>query len=218
MNKKIRIILTDDHSLLRAGLKLLLESRDDLTVVGEASNGREALQLLNETAADILVLDLSMPQMDGIECLHEIQRRHLPLRIIVLTMHNDEKYIKTAMCAGALGYVQKDAVQTELFQAIDTVMQGKRHLGQKETQSLLHSFLAEDALYPDGDNPYKILSAREREVLKQLCQGYLIKQIAENLGLSSKTVDTYKARIMEKLHVTQKNELVSYALRHNLLS
>lgn len=218
MKHKIRVILTDDHCLLRDGLKLLLESRHDITVVGEASDGLETLQQLALKKAEILVLDLSLPNMDGIECIHEIKRLGLPVKIIVLTMHNDEKYIKTVMLAGALAYVPKCAVQTELFQAIDSVMQGKLYLGQSETQSLLHSFLSDNALYPDDDNPYKLLSAREREVLKQLCQGFLIKQIAESLGISAKTVDTYKARIMEKLNCTHKSELVSYALRHNLLS
>jgi len=218
MDNKIRIILADDHCLLRAGLKMLLESRPGIIVVGEASDGVETMRLLEELPTDILILDLSLPNMDGLECIHEIKSRGIRVKIIVLTMHNDEDYMKAVMRAGAMAYVQKGAVHTELFKAIEAVTHGKIYLGHKETQTLLHSFLSETQVYPENDNPYKILSAREREVLKQLCQGYLIKEIADNLGVSSKTIDTYKARIMEKLHFTHKNELVSYALRYNLLS
>ena len=132
--QSIKIILADDHVLLRSGLKLLLESQPGLHVVGEASDGLQALQLMEKIKADIIVLDLSMPNMDGMECIREIKSRGYPIRPIVLTMHEDENYVREVMQAGAMGFVQKGAVDTELFEAISCVRQGKRFLSSNHTQ------------------------------------------------------------------------------------
>ena len=214
----IKIILADDHILLRSGLKLLLESRPGLQVVGEASDGLQALELIETIPADILVLDLSMPHMDGMECIREIKSRGHTIRPIVLTMHEDENYVREVMQAGALGYVQKGAVDTELFAAIDCVRQGKLFLSANHTQVLLANLLTYKQKLEPTDDPYTVLSPREREVLKLLAHGHSISDAAVILTLSVKTVDTYKTRLMEKLGFSKRTELVSYALKHGLLA
>ena len=165
MKAKIRIALADDHHLIRSGLKLLLGSDDSLEIVGEASNGSDALHLTETLAPDILVLDLSMPGMDGIECLREIKRRGLTTRVIVLTMYEDENYILEAMTAGASGYVQKSSVDTELFQAIQNVMAGQIHLNLANSQSLLSLLLVGRQNENGGSSSAIQLSPREQEVL-----------------------------------------------------
>ena len=217
MKAKIRIALADDHHLIRSGLKLLLGSDDSLEIVGEASNGSDALHLTETLAPDILVLDLSMPGMDGIECLREIKRRGLTTRVIVLTMYEDENYILEAMTAGASGYVQKSSVDTELFQAIQNVTVGQIHLNPANSQSLL-SLLLVGRQNENGSTSSTVpLSPREQEVLHLYARGFSLKEIGEQLCLSVKTVDTYKTRIMEKLSITKKSELISYAIKHGLL-
>jgi DNA-binding NarL/FixJ family response regulator len=216
MTAKIRIALADDHHLIRSGLKLLLGSDDSLEIVGEASDGTAALQLAEELHPDILVLDLSMPGMDGMECLREIKRRGLATKVIVLTMYEDEGYILEAMTAGASGYVQKSSVDTELFQAIQRVMAGQIHLNPANSQALLSLLLV--GRQNDGGNSALIpLSPREQEVLHLYARGFSLKEIGEQLGLSVKTVDTYKTRIMEKLSLTRKSELITYAIKQGLL-
>lgn len=215
--KTVKIVLADDHALLRTGLKMLIESRPELRVVGSAGNGYDTLKVLEQTTPDILVLDLSMPGMDGMECLKELKSRGLKTRVIVLTMHEDENYIKEVMKAGALAYVTKNSVDTEIFAAIDAVIQGKIYLNPANTQMLLGSLFTPDQP-PLADDPYQILSSREREVLKLLAYGYSLSEISEQLSLSVKTVETYKARLMEKLKITKRSQLVSYALKHHLLT
>lgn len=218
MTRKIKILLADDHTLLRAGLKLLLEANPLFEVVGEAADGWETIRLLEQIAADVAIIDLSMPNMDGIACIKELKHRGIMIPTIVLTMYEDENYIKEVMCAGAMAYIQKAAVDTELFQAIQAVAEGKRYLNPQSTQALLALMLHDNAKEEPRQDPYSVLSAREREVLKLLAYGYGIGEIAASLSISTKTVDTYKARIMEKLNFTHKREMVSYALKHHLLT
>lgn len=219
MAKKIRVVLADDHKLLRAGLKLLLEANSSIEVVGEASDGLETIELLERIAADVAIIDLSMPNMDGIACIREIRSKGHTLAIIVLTMHEDENYIREVMHAGAMAYIQKASVDRELFQAIQAVTEGRIYLSQQNTQALLTLMLQDNSAEEKKQrDPYSVLSVREREVLKLLAYGYGIGEIAANLSISTKTVDTYKARIMEKLNFTHKREIVSYALKYHLLS
>ena len=218
MSGEITIVLADDHVLLRSGLKLLLEREPFFKVVGEASDGEEALRVLQEKKPDIIILDISMPNTDGIECIKEIKSRGLKTKIIVLTMHEDENYIKEVMRSGAVAYVQKGSVDTELFLAIREVSKGMIYLSPKDSRSLLNMLVAEPLQKVKEDDPYTILSSREREVLKLLARGYSLKEIGDNLFLSIKTVDTYKTRIMEKLNFTKKSQLVSYALKYGFIS
>ena len=218
MSEKITLVLADDHVLLRSGLKLLLDREPSFSVVGEASDGVELLQVLENTVPDIVIMDISMPRIDGIECIKEIKSRGLKTKIIVLTMHDDENYIKEVLSSGAMGYVQKCSVDTELFQAIRQVSCGMVYLNTRDSQNLLNTLVKTTWQKPENDDPYTVLSAREREVLKMLAHGYTLKDIADTLFLSIKTVDTYKTRIMEKLNFSKKSELVSYALKYGFIS
>lgn len=218
MKQKLTVLLADDHKLLRSGLKLLLQRNPDLLVVGEAADGEETLRLFGQLEPDILLLDLSMPNMDGMECLREIKSRRPDAKVIVLTMHEDENYIRQAMQAGASAYVQKSAADTDLFKAIEAVQAGELYLSQQDSKLLLHVLLSREQETVDKQAPYVLLSPREREVLRMIAHGYSLAEVAERLSLSIKTVDTYKVRLMEKLAATKKSELVSYALKYGLLS
>lgn len=218
MKQKLKVLLADDHKLLRAGLKLLLQRNPDFAVVGEAADGEQTLQLFQQLEPDLLLLDLSMPKMDGLDCLREIKSRWPGAKVIVLTMHEDENYIKQAMQAGAAAYVHKSAADTDLFKAIDAVQAGQLYLSQQDSNLLLHVLLKQDPASVDHQAPYVLLSPRERDVLRLIAHGYSMAEVAERLSLSIKTVDTYKTRLMEKLGTTRKSELVSYALKYGLLS
>ncbi|AYB40912.1 response regulator [Brevibacillus laterosporus] len=218
MEQTVQIMLVDDHSLLRSGLKLLLHKKPSLKVVGEAADGVEAIRLYEDIRPHILILDISMPRLDGIQVLREIKMRHEQAKVIVLTMHEDEDYITSIMHAGASGYVPKAAVDEELYTAIDTVMNGYVYLRPKETQTLISSILKRTPSETDSRNPYVILSPREREVLRFLARGYSLVETAQELVVSIKTVDTHKTRIMNKLNVSRKRELVEYAMKYNLLN
>lgn len=218
MKQKLTVLLADDHKLLRSGLKLLLQRNPDLLVVGEAADGEETLRLFEQLEPDILLLDLSMPNMDGMECLREIKSRRPDAKVIILTMHEDENYIRQAMQAGASAYVQKSAADTDLFKAIEAVQAGELYLSQQDSKLLLHVLLNREQETVDKQAPYVLLSPREREVLRLIAHGYSLAEVAERLSLSIKTVDTYKVRLMEKLAATKKSELVSYALKYGLLS
>ena len=218
MKQKLNVLLADDHKLLRAGLKLLLQRNPDIAVVGEAADGEQTLQLFQQLEPDLLLLDLSMPKMDGLDCLREIKSRWPAAKVIVLTMHEDENYIKQAMQAGAAAYVHKSAADTDLFKAIDAVQAGQLYLSQQDSSLLLNVLLNQDPAPVDNQAPYVLLSPREREVLRLIAHGYSMAEVAEKLSLSIKTVDTYKTRLTEKLGTTKKSELVSYALKYGLLS
>jgi DNA-binding NarL/FixJ family response regulator len=218
VKQKLKVLLADDHKLLRSGLKLLLQRNPDLAVVGEAADGEQTLQMFQLLEPDLLLLDLSMPKMDGLDCLREIKSRWPDAKVIVLTMHEDENYIKQAMQAGAAAYVHKSAADTDLFKAIDAVQAGQLYLSQQDSNLLLHVLLKQDPASVDNQAPYVLLSPREREVLRLIAHGYSMAEVAERLSLSIKTVDTYKTRLTEKLGTTKKSELVSYALKYGLLS
>ncbi|WP_232699586.1 response regulator transcription factor [Brevibacillus daliensis] len=218
MEKTIEIMIVDDHALLRAGLKLLLQKKPSFKVVGEAADGIEALRLYEEVKPHILLLDISMPRLDGIQVLREIKLRHEQAKVIVLTMHEDEEYITSIMKEGASGYIPKAAVDEELYTAIDYVMNGYVYLRPQEVQTILTStFQKKPPKESDMKDPNVILSPREREVLGFLARGYTLVETAKELSVSIKTIDTHKTRIMNKINVTRKSELVDYALKYNLL-
>ena len=166
MNQKTTILLADDHKLLRAGLKLLLQRYTELDVIGETADGEETLAFFNQKQPDLLILDLSMPKMDGLECMKEIKSRYPKTKVIVLTMHEDETYIKEAMKSGASAYVHKSAADTDLYKAITTVRNGGFYLSQKESDILLHSLINAENQTMDENEPYILLSPRERDVLR----------------------------------------------------
>lgn len=206
----MNILLADDHRILRTGLKLLLASQDDCLVVAEASNGQEVLDILDETDVDVVLLDLSMPVMNGIDCLREIRRRHYDVKVLVLTMYSEQEYVTELMQLGADGYLCKDTLDAELFKGLHAVAAGQRYLSEREARSLLNGVLAEKKDAP-------ALSEREQEVLVALVHGHSLSAIGDTLHLSVKTVSTYKTRLMQKLNCKTKSELVDYALKHYLM-
>jgi len=216
--EKIRIVIADDHAVLRSGLKAMLNYSPQFEVVGEAANAQEALRLLDELRPDVLILDLSMPGMSGVECVKEIRYRGLPCRVLVLTMYDDEAYVKEVMRAGADGYMLKKSADTELMEGIVKVYAGKKYLNESLSEKLLDSLLRTPEEGPARREPYVLLSAREREVLRFLAQGYTNSEIGAMLLLSTKTIDTYRSRIMHKLNVHRKSELVNYAVQYKLVN
>lgn len=206
----MNILLADDHRILRTGLKLLLASQDDCHVVAEASNGQEVLERLEDTPVDVVLLDLSMPVMNGIDCLREIRRRHYDVKVLVLTMYSEQQYVTELMQLGADGYLCKDTLDAELFKGLRSVVSGHRYLSEREARSLLDGVL-------DGAGQHPALSAREQEVLVALVHGHSLSAIGDILHLSVKTVSTYKTRLMQKLNCKTKAELVDYALKHHLM-
>ena len=216
--EKIRIMLVDDHVLIRSGLTMLLQKHGAVQVVGEAADGLEALRLYEQLRPDILLLDLSLPRMDGITCLREIKERDPAAKVIVLSMHEDEDYICAVINAGAVGYVPKAAMDEELFDAIDAVRHGHFYLRPQEAHTLVNTLKGQREPEADPLDPYVLLSSREREVLRFLVQGYTQNEIAQEMAISAKTVDTYKSRIMTKLNAKRKSELFNYALKYRLIA
>lgn len=210
----IRVMLADDHALLRAGLRALINAEPDLTVVGEAGDGAEAVRLASELRPDVVVMDISMPVMDGLEATRRIGE-HLPeTRVLVLTMHGEEQYLLKVLEAGGSGYVLKASADTELMAAIRAVHGGQAYLYPSATRMLLEAYRRGGR---DADEPRDHLSEREREVLTLTAEGYTNSEIGARLYLSPKTVDTYRQRIMEKLGLHHRAELVRYALDRGLL-
>lgn len=215
----IRVLLVDDHPIFRAGLRALLESQPDVRVIGEAGNGAEAIARAIELRPDIILLDISMPDVDGLEALRRMQADHVPGKALVLTMHAENEYLFQVLESGGYGYVLKQGVDTDLFTAIRTVAAGDIFLYPSATALLLSRYReqkrtlaeTEGGSHPDG------LSDREREVLSLTAQGYSSQEIGDQLALSAKTVETYRIRVMRKLNLRHRSDLVRYALRVGLL-
>ena len=214
-----RILLADDHAILRAGLRLLIEQQPDLHVIGEAGDGREALEQTRALQPDLILLDLNMPGVDGLTALPLLKEAAPDCRVLILTMLDDEDHLRAALHAGAAGYVLKKAVDSELINAIQAVLRGETYVYSALTEKLLHSVLPESAPPVDGGqpNPWQDLSEREREVLRLVAGGYTNAEIAAQLFLSVKTVETYRARGMTKLGVETRAQLVQSALDHGVL-
>ncbi|HEY8490475.1 MAG TPA: response regulator transcription factor [Dehalococcoidia bacterium] len=214
---KIRVVLADDHAVLRAGLRALINSEPDMEVVGEAANGREVVDLAERLRPDVIVMDIGMPDMNGLDATRAITSKGLPSRVLVLTMHTEEQYLFQVLQAGGSGYVLKRSADTELMDAIRTVHRGEAFLYPGATRLLLEEYLRSTG--PEGtDTARKRLTEREREVLTLTAAGYTNQEIAERLYISPKTVDTYRQRIMEKLDLHHRSELVRYALEKGLLT
>lgn len=213
--KVIRIVLADDHPILRAGLKTLLDAQPDMCVIGEAGDGAEAVQKASQLTPDILIMDLTMPVMDGLEAMKRIHEFNLPCKMLALTMHAETEYLFKVLENGGSGYVLKQGVDTDLFEAVRAVAAGNVFLYPSATRLLLSRYLDENN--PQETDAYDTLSEREKEVLKLTAEGYSSQEIADQLYLSSKTVETYRSRLMQKLHLHHRSEVVRYALRRGLL-
>lgn len=215
MTDRIRIVLADDHAVLRAGLRALLNAEPDMVVVGEAANGREAVDRAVEIRPDVIVMDLSMPILGGLEATREIAQKAPETRVLVLTVHAEQQYLLPVLQAGSAGYVLKQAADTELIAAIRMVHRGEVFLYPTAANVLLEDY--RKRVSANGEK-YDGLSEREREVLKLTAEGFSSPEIADRLIISAKTVDTYRQRIMDKLAIRHRSQLIQYALRKGLLT
>ncbi|HEX7049536.1 MAG TPA: response regulator transcription factor [Longimicrobiales bacterium] len=215
MSEPIRILLVDDHAVLRAGLRALLDAEPDLRVVGEASTGEEGVERARELRPDIVVMDLSMPGIGGLEATRRIAALEQNPKILVLTVHAEEEYLLPVLEAGGSGYVTKTSADEDLIEAIHTVARGEVFLYPSAAKLLLKGYREAEVGREAG--PLERLSDREREVLALTAEGFSSSEIGEKLFISPKTVDTYRSRIMEKLGLKHRSELVRFALRTGLL-
>jgi two-component system, NarL family, response regulator NreC len=216
VNHVPRILLADDHAVLRSGLRLLLTSQNEFEVIGEASNGIETLTLAEQLQPDLILLDLSMPTLSGLDALPTL-RKLVPLaRILILTMHDDPQYLRQALKQGASGYVLKKAADAELLSAMRAVLHGEVYVHPSMTRVLLEDMLPQSQSTSD-ESMWEALSEREQEVLKMVALGHTSAEIGVKLNLSTKTVETYRARGMEKLGLRTRAALVKFALQNGLI-
>lgn len=218
MADPIRIYLVDDHNVLRSGMRMLLDAEPDMQVVGEAALVSQAASEIAHLQPDVVILDLSLPEVNGLAGLSLLREKSPQSRFLILTMHNDEQYLRLALAQGALGYVVKQAANEELLSAIHVVNQGGTYLHPAHRGILFENKLASEVL-PDADDEIASdpLSKREHEILVMVAMGYTNRQAAEKLFLSEKTVETYKTRVMAKLQLNSRVDLVRYALQHGLI-
>jgi two-component system, NarL family, response regulator NreC len=215
--RKIRVLLADDHQLMRSGVRLMLERQADLEVVGEASDGREAVALAKSLKPDVVVMDIGMPSLNGIEAAHQMTQEQPELAVMILSMHADESYVLRALRAGARGYLLKDSAEADLTRAVHVVAGGKSFFSPAVSKLLLDDYVRK--LKRSGtDDPYDLLTPREREVLQLVAEGKSNKDIANLLNLSVYTVESHRSNLMEKLHLNGLPELILYAVRRGIIS
>ncbi len=217
----ISVMIVDDHSILRTGLKMLLNAEDDIQVIGESCCGEDALKQLEHLKPQVLILDLTMPGMGGIETLRNCKAKYPKLNVLILTMHDDEKFLPKVLKLGASGYVVKKSVDTVLINAIRIVARGERFIDSTMTEALINPQKKQSNQSQDlhGEFPKDtLLSPREQEVLKYIALGYSNKQIASTLIISIKTVETHKTKIKEKLTMRERSDLVQYAIENELIN
>jgi two-component system, NarL family, response regulator NreC len=213
----VRILLADDHTILRKGLRLVLEREPDFSVVGEASNGREAIEAADRDHPDAIIMDIAMPILNGIEATKRITTNHPKIAVIILSVHSDEAYILRALKAGARGYLLKDSAETDLIQAVRAVAAGKAFFSPAVSKVLADDYVRQ-VRQRGVDDPYDLLTARERELLQLIAELKSTKDIAELLGVSPHTIDTHRGNLMQKLNVHSIPELILYAVRKGIIS
>ena len=213
---KMHILLVDDHTILRAGLKMMLNAQPDMDVVGEAHEGRQAIQEAQRLRPDIVLMDITMPDMNGIEATRQIKKILPDVKVLVLTMHENDEYVFQALRAGASGYILKEAADTDLISALRVVQNGNFYLSPTAQSVMVGDYLQRVHAGEEKDS-YSSLTEREREILKLVAEGYTNNQMAERLVISPKTVDTHRTHIMDKLNLHSRAELVKYAMRRGIL-
>jgi DNA-binding NarL/FixJ family response regulator len=213
--KKIRVLLADDHTILRDGIRALLEDQADMEVIGEAEDGQSTVKMAAQLQPDVVVMDIAMPLLNGLEATRQIQRDFPQVKVLILTMHENEEYIRQVLAAGALGYVLKDAAARDLLGAIRAVNRGEAVLSPAITRLVIEDYLRWGELRPqDATNG---LTSREREVLQLIAEGYTNKEIAEILSLSIKTVQSHRTNLMAKLDLHDRGELIKYAIQKKII-
>ena len=212
-NMRYKVLIADDHGVVRKGLRLLLEQYPELVVVGEAANGREAVTMAATLSPQVVVLDVAMPILNGIEAAEQILKVNSQVGVILLTMHADESYVLRALHAGVRGYLLKESASREVIEAVRIVQAGRRYLSPRVAE-----IVAQGVTDRSGVSPLSSLSQREREILKLVADGHSSAEIGTLLHLSPKTVDTYRSRMMQKLHVTDLAGVIKLAIQHGLTS
>lgn len=210
---KIKVLLVDDHAIMRDGIRALLNLYDDVEIVGEASEGKEAIEKAQELVPDVVVMDIAMPGMDGLEATRRIKKNNPNVKVLVLTQHDNREYILAAIKAGTAGYVPKKALGSELVSAIRAVRKGDSFLYPSAAATLIKDYLRRA-----DEDPYDRLTAREREILKLIAEGRTSREIADRLFISLKTVLGHRTKIMQKLDIHNRTELIRYAMRKGLVS
>ena len=215
--RKIRVLLADDHQLMRSGIRLMLEREADLSVVGEAGDGREAVALAKSLRPDVVVMDIGMANLNGIEAAQQMTGDRPEIAVVMLSMHSDESYVLRALKAGARGYLLKDSAEADLIKAVHAVAGGKSFFSPAVSKVLLDDYVRK--LRRSGtEDAYDLLTPREREILQLIAEGKSNKDIANLLNLSVYTVESHRANLMEKLHVRGLPELILYAVRKGIIS
>lgn len=209
--RAIKVFLADDHTIVRQGLKLILAGQPDFEVIGEAANGRETVDLVQKLKPDVVLMDVAMPELNGIEATRRLVQANPRLRVLVLSMHKEGTYVREILKAGARGYILKDAIDTELLNAIRSVARGDGYISPAVSGALLSDFRQ------NVTDPIDLLSSREREVLQLIAEGKTNKEVATRLNLSVYTVDSHRGKIMEKLNLHSTGELVRFAMKHGLV-
>jgi DNA-binding NarL/FixJ family response regulator len=208
----IRVLLVDDHAIVRDGLRFLLEAHDDFEVVGGAANGRDAVRAARDLQPDVVIMDLAMPELNGTEATHQIHDACPQTHVLVLSMHSTAEHIYRAFQAGAQGYLLKESAGPELLAAVRTVHAGRRYLSQKIAETVVDDYIRERHVA----SPLESLSGRERQILQQIAEGKSSAETARALCLSPKTVETYRSRMMKKLGIADFPALVRFAIQHGL--
>jgi two-component system, NarL family, response regulator NreC len=215
--RKIRILLADDHQLMRSGVRLMLEREADLAVVGEASDGREAVSMAKTLKPEVVVMDIGMPNLNGIEAAHQMTQDDPQLAIVMVSMHSDESYVLRALKAGARGYLLKDSAEADLIKAVHAVGSGKSFFSPVVSKMLLDDYVRK--LKRSGtEDAYDLLTPREREILQLIAEGKSNKDIANLLDLSVYTVESHRSNLMEKLNLRGLPELILYAVRKGIIA
>ena len=215
--KKVRILLADDHTVMRAGLRALLERQPNLEVVGEAEDGRQTVELASSHVPDVVVMDIAMPNLNGVEATRRMVSKQPTISVVILSMYSDESYVMRALQAGARAYLLKDSVVTDLIRAIEAVSQGKSFFSPKISRILAKEYVR--ALKQRGSvDTFELLTTREREIFQLLAEGGTNKEVATNLNISLYTVETHRKRILQKLNLHSSAELVLHAVRKGIIS
>ncbi len=216
--RPIRVLVVDDHTLFRSGLKMLLEKEEDIVVTGDASSAEEALEYFNNSTLDLVLMDIGLPGMDGLEATRKIKEREPEAKVLVLTMYDDEPYLLKALEAGASGYLLKETASDELVSAIRRAMDGEMIVHPYLVKVLVKEVLGDNKEGRGESSGSDSLTEREKEILKYISLGYTNQELADHLVVSVKTIEKHKANIMEKLNLDRRYQLVNYAIKHGLVS